>query len=88
MAPKHCATMYPNALINDTFLAKNSPNVTAGLMCPPANTGGAVNKNKDHATESPCDTKDTNTTTLISVQLRVSLDLVANNCQNGHIKKE
>ncbi|MFS7956672.1 hypothetical protein Hanom_Chr07g00657271 [Helianthus anomalus] len=28
--------MYIIALISDTFLAKNSPNVTAGLMCPPA----------------------------------------------------
>ena len=36
IAPKHCATMYNTARISDTFLAKNSPNVTAGFMCPPA----------------------------------------------------
>ena len=36
IAPKHCATMYNTARIRDTFLPKNSPNVTAGFMCPPA----------------------------------------------------
>ena len=32
IAPKHCAIMYATALISETFLARNSPNVTAGFM--------------------------------------------------------
>jgi hypothetical protein len=28
--------MYARVRLSDTFLARNSPNVTAGLMCPPA----------------------------------------------------
>lgn len=35
MAPKHWATMYITARTNETFRARNNPNVTAGLMCPP-----------------------------------------------------
>ena len=35
MAPRHCATMYSRVRTSDSFRPTNSPNVTAGLMCPP-----------------------------------------------------
>ncbi|KAI9123428.1 hypothetical protein K1719_004728 [Acacia pycnantha] len=54
MTPRYDIAMYNSVLINDSFLARNSPNVTArsddDLRCQRCNRRG-----QDHATESPYD---------------------------------
>nr|GMC50954.1 hypothetical protein KK1_022158 [Ipomoea batatas] len=83
MAPKHCATMYIMARTSDTFLAKNSPNVTAG------NAGSAVNKNKDHSTKGPSNAKNANTAAGISaIHMRVCLALVSDHCENSDVQEQ
>nr|GMD65462.1 hypothetical protein KK1_022158 [Ipomoea batatas]GME06868.1 hypothetical protein KK1_022158 [Ipomoea batatas] len=65
-------------------------------ICPAAiphiltrNTGSAVNKNEDHATEGPCNAKNAHAATFISaLHIWVSLALVPNHSENSDVEKQ
>nr|KYP68529.1 hypothetical protein KK1_022158 [Cajanus cajan] len=52
------------------------------------NTGGAVNKDEDHATKGPSNAQNANPITLGALFARISLAFVANNGENSDIKEE